>query len=124
MTPTIDPSERLSCRLYREALKGGRLKRYAFAILMILLMSITIWRYAEIIDFEARSKEHSFVVSGDLADVSAMKADLQNITRQPVEDEFMTDGSYRLTFRCPPEKVGSVWSRLEKFNLKKQPSDP
>ncbi len=85
---------------------------------MFFLMLLTLWRYAEIRDFESKSKEHSFVVEGEFINVSAMKADLRNLTRQPVEEEIVTDGQYKLTFRCPPEKIGSVLSMLDKFNLK------
>jgi hypothetical protein len=47
-----------------------------------------------------------------------MKADLMNRTHQPVDEELLKDGHYKLTFRCPPEKIGFVFSMLDKFNLK------
>jgi hypothetical protein len=81
-------------------------------------MLFTLLRYAEIRNFESKSKEYSFVVEGEFADVSAMKADLRNRTRQPVDEELITDGKYKLTFRCPPEKIGFVFSMFDKFNLK------
>ncbi len=85
---------------------------------MLCLMLLTLLRYVEIRNFESKSKEYSFVVEGKFADVSAMKADLSNRTRQPVDEELITDGQYKLTFRCPPEKIGFVFSMLDKFNLK------
>jgi len=96
----------------------SNLKRYLFSSLMLALMLITLLKYADIRDFKSKSKEYSFVVEGKFVDVSAMKADLMNRTHQPVDEEIVTDGQYKLTFRCPPEKIGFVFSMLDKFNLK------
>ena len=85
---------------------------------MFCLMLITLLKYADIRDFKSKSKEYSFVIEGKFVDVSAMKADLINRTHQPVDEEFVTEGQYKLTFRCPPEKIGSFFSMLDKFNLK------
>jgi hypothetical protein len=101
----------------------SNLNRYLFPFLMFSLMLITLLKYSEIRDseirdFKSNSKEHSFVVEGKFVDISAMKADLMNRTHQPVDEELVTDGQYKLTFRCPPEKIGLVFSMLDKFNLK------
>jgi hypothetical protein len=85
---------------------------------MFFLMMLTLWRYSEIKDFELESKKHSLVVEGEFVNISAMKADLQNLTHQPVDEELVTDGQYNWTFRCPPEKIGFVFSLFDKFGLK------
>jgi hypothetical protein len=92
--------------------------RYLFPFMMFSLMLITLLKYSEIRDFKSNSKEHSFMVEGKFVDISAMKADLMNRTHQPVDEELVKDGQYKLTFRCPPEKIGFVFSMLDKFNLK------
>ena len=79
---------------------------------MLVMAFLTVARYRYISEFRAKSQEFSIVVVGEESDVSAIRADLRNMTFQSVEQEDMGDGRYRLKVRCPPESVDSVFSVL------------
>ena len=91
-----------------------RIRDYAFALVMCFLTVLTAFRYGSVRRFVEQSREYSFVVDADASSLERMKADLRGATFQGVEGEAMEDGRYRLTVRCPPDKVGFIWSLINR----------
>lgn len=85
---------------------------YSFVALMLLLASLTFFKYKEISDFRSKSEEFTFVVAGDDSSVAAAAGRLQHLTYQNVEKEPMDGGRYRLRIKCPPDKIGGIKSLL------------
>ena len=83
---------------------------------MCLLTLATVYRYAAVRDFIRDSREYTFVVEADDSRVSRIKSDLEGATFQRVEEEMVEDGLYRITVRCPPDKVGVMWSVLNRLS--------
>lgn len=82
---------------------------------MCALTLATVYRYCVVRDFINDSREYSFVVEADGDSVPRIKADLRGATFQSVEEEMIEDGLYKITVRCPPDKVGSVWSFISRM---------
>lgn len=91
-------------------------KNLFFPILMILLATLTFVKYNNIKIFKEESQEYSFVLSIDSNKLNSIKADLQNMTYQIVENEPTADGRYKLTFRCPPDRIKFFKEYLKQFN--------
>lgn len=89
-----------------------RTRDLVFPLIMCALTLATVYRYGTVREFIRDSREYTFVVEADSCEVSRIKSGLAGATFQPVEGEMVEDGVYRITVRCPPEKVGSVWSLL------------
>jgi len=83
---------------------------------MFLLTALTVAKYRSIVVFKNESREFTFVVSADKSAMSGVKSKLESYTYQPVEDEMVEDGLYRLTVRCPPDKIGIIKGMLLKFS--------
>lgn len=92
------------------------MRRYAFPVVMCLLAILTVAKYRSIVHFKSESREYSFVVSADKSEISGVKSRLQNYTYQSVDDEMIEEGLYRLTVRCPPDKIGFIKGTLMKFS--------
>lgn len=86
--------------------------KFFFTLLMIGLSALTMLKYKEINDIKANSREFTFVVRGDEDKITHLKADIQNITFQPVNGEQIEEGRYRIKIRCPPDKINSILSRF------------
>lgn len=93
-----------------------RTRDLAFPLLMCALTLATVYRYGVVRDFIRESREYTFVVKADGHDVSRIKSSLEGATFQRVEGEMVEDGVYRITVRCPPDKVGNVWSLLGRLS--------
>lgn len=87
----------------------------AFPLVMCALTLATVYRYGVVRNFISDSREYTFVVEADGDRVPRIKADLQGATFQRVEGEQLEDGLYKITLRCPPDKVGIMWSILNKM---------
>ena len=83
---------------------------------MCVLTLATVYRYGAVKSFVESSQEYSFVVEADEASLSRIKSELQGATFQKVEQEMIEDGVYRITVKCPPDKVGFMWLLLDKFS--------
>lgn len=92
------------------------MRDYAFALLMGVLTVATAVRYASVRRFVDSSREYSFVVEVDEASIDRMKSGLREATFQGVDGEALEDGLYRITVRCPPDKVGAVWSLINRMS--------
>lgn len=90
---------------------------YVFASVMLVLAMLTMARYRQISDFRSKSQEFVFVVSGDKSEISAAKTDLSKLTFQPVEEEMIEQGIYRLRVKCPPDKVRYISSILSAMKI-------
>ena len=77
---------------------------------MAFLTLATSIRLYQIDKFKRKSENFAVVVSQQ--DFLKVKSELENITYQPVDGEELEDGSYRLTFRCPPEKIQNLLSLI------------
>jgi hypothetical protein len=91
-----------------------RTRDLVFPLVMCFLTLATVYRYAIVRDFISDSREYSFVVEADGDKLPRIKADLRGVTFQDVEEERIEDGLYRITLRCPPDKVGLMWSFLSR----------
>lgn len=89
-----------------------RMKDYAFALIMCVLTLMTAFRYVAIRRFVDGSERYSFVIEADKQTVVEMKRKLEGVTFQSVIDEMLDEGVYKITVKCPPEKVTSVWVLL------------
>ena len=95
----------------------SRYGNYTFAFLMLIMAFLTVARYRYISEFKAKSQDFSIVVVGEKADVSAIRADLRNMTFQSVDQEDIGDGRYRLRIKCPPESADSIFSVFSGFKI-------
>lgn len=91
-----------------------------FFLAMLFLATLTVVRYRHIMEYRNSSKEFTFVVSGDQESLFAAKSDISKMTLQSVEHELIGQGLYRLKFRCPPDDLGRVQSKLERMSLAKE----
>jgi len=89
---------------------------YFFAVVMCLLTLATVYRYSVVREFVRDSREYSFIVEADDSSFTRMKSDLRGATFQRVQGEMVEDGVYRITVKCPPEKVGAVWSLMNRIS--------
>ncbi len=84
---------------------------------MIFMVLLTIMKYVEITNFRDKSQEYSFVLDGNNTQISALKADLQTLTFQEVKEEILEDGKYRLTFRCPPDRIKNILNNIDEQQI-------
>lgn len=92
------------------------MKRYFFPVVMCLLTVLTVAKYRSIVAFKNESEEFTFVVSVDKSEISDVKNRIQNYTFQAVDDEMIGDGLYKLTVRCPPDKIGFIKNMMSRFS--------
>jgi hypothetical protein len=97
-----------------------RIRDLSFAFLMLVLTAATTYRYSSIESFRRGSADYSLVIKAEASDLPEIKSEIRGLTFQPVGDESVKDGFYRITFRCPPDKLGGVWKALSKFSDKKE----
>lgn len=93
-----------------------RIRDLVFPVVMCLLTLATVYRYGVVRDFIRHSREYSFVVEADGSSLGRIKSGLEGATFQKVEEEALEDGRYRIKIRCPPDKVGLMWSMLNRFS--------
>jgi len=55
-------------------------------------------------------REYNFVVRTDDEGVVKIRSDLAVADLHGVRQSQIEDGLYRITVRCPPEKIGAMWS--------------
>lgn len=82
---------------------------------MCLLTVATAWRYGSIVEANRGTKVYSFIVETDRDGFSRMASDLEESFCREVKGEEVSDGLYRLTIRCPPDKVSTVWDAIKGF---------
>jgi len=80
---------------------------------MCLLTIATAWRYGFIIDSTKGTKVYSFILETDREGFHRIASGLDDSLCRDVEGEEVYDGLYRLTVRCPPDKVVSVWDAIK-----------
>jgi hypothetical protein len=97
-----------------------RTRDFSFAFLMLALTAVTAYRYSSIESFRRGSADYSLIIRAEESEVPEIKSEIRGLTFQPVGDESVKDGFYRITFRCPPDKLGGVWKVLSKFSEKKE----
>jgi hypothetical protein len=94
------------------------MRKYLFPAIMFAITILTAVKYRSIVAFKNESREFTFVVSADRSEMSDVKSKLENYTYQSVDDEMIEEGLYRLTVRCPPDKIGLVKGLMLKFSDK------
>lgn len=87
-----------------------------FPLVMCLLTLATVYRYGAVRRFIDESREYTFVLAADEGSISRIKADLRGATFQRVDEESVEDGVYRITVRCPPDKLGRMWLLLGRMS--------
>lgn len=80
---------------------------------MLFLSTLTILKYREIYYFKSNSENFSFSVNVNEDQILKLKSNIQIMTYQEVEYEEIENGKYLLRFRCPPDRINFVLSRLE-----------
>lgn len=100
----------------------SKYSKFFFPFLMLFLGALTFVKYQEIKNFKERSQEYSFVISANPEKISSLKNDLANFTYQNVIEEEIADNNYKITIRCPPDKMRFVYKLLLKFELPTQPN--
>ena len=96
--------------IYTNALNTKRTisTSYFFATAMLLIATMTVYRYVEIKSFKDKSVSYDFVVNAGETEMSDIKNRLRGMTFQSVDDQIIDEGTHRLTVRCPPDKIGLV----------------
>ena len=82
---------------------------------MCALTIATAWRYASIMESNRGTEVYSFLVQTDSEGFSKIASGLEGSACREVEGEKVADGLYRLTVRCPPDKMDSVWVFIKGF---------
>lgn len=77
-----------------------------FPIVMILIMAFTLGKYILIQDFKNRSSDHFFLV--DKENIDSVEKALREITFQEIRKEKISENEYKITVKCPPDKVRSI----------------
>lgn len=88
--------------------------RVFFVLLMIVFSVLTLAKYREISRIKSNSKEFTFIISGEEKEVFNLKSNIQGITYQPVYEEKIESGKYRLKIKCPPEKMHFIFNLLSR----------
>lgn len=88
---------------------------------MLFLGVLTFVKYQEIKNFKERSQEFTFVISANPDKISSLKNDLANFTYQNVIEEEISNNNYKITIRCPPDKMRFVYKLLLKLEQPTQP---
>lgn len=96
-----------------------RFRDYAFAAAMCVATVVAAYRYGEIKNFLRESREYTFVVKGDECEVGQMMSHLEDATFQRVDQERVAEGTYRLTVKCPPDKVNRISNMLIRMSERK-----
>lgn len=78
-------------------------RAYFFPVVMCLLTVATAARYAQIVSLFGL--EYNFVVQTNEEGLSRIKADLAAADLHSVQDSEIEDGVFRITVRCPPDKI-------------------
>ena len=92
-----------------------KLRDFAFPLVMCLLTAATAWRYGSIVDSNKGTKVYSFLLETDRDGFSRIASGLEGSVCREVGGEEVSDGLYRLTVRCPPDKVSTVWDAIKGF---------
>jgi hypothetical protein len=79
---------------------------------MCLLTVATAAMYSEA---RRSGKEYNFVVRTDSEGVSKIRSHLADADFHRVEEAEIEDGLYRITVRCPSDKVGTMWSVMDRM---------
>lgn len=93
---------------------------YTFPIIMCLITLVTVYRYGAIKQFLQNSQEYTFVVKADENSVGKMKSELEVATFQEVTQEKMDEETYKLTIKCPPDKIGRISMMLMRIADRKE----
>ena len=97
-----------------------KLRDYTFSIIMCLLTLLSIYRYGAIKQFLEDSQEYTFVVKANSNLVDEMKSNLEDVTFQEVKQEKMDEETYKLTIKCPPDKIGRISMMLMRISERKE----
>lgn len=82
---------------------------------MCSLTIATAWRYVAIAESNRGTKVYNFLVETDSEGFSKIASKLEDSVCRNVKGEEVADGLYRLTVRCPPDKIDSVWVFIKGF---------
>lgn len=85
---------------------------------MMVIMAVTLVRYRFIQDFRDRSSEHRFIVESK--DIYSLERAIKGATYQDVESERLSDDTYRIVVKCPPEKIGYILGVMQKLGGKRR----
>lgn len=77
---------------------------------MCVLTMATAVSYTRIVHLRRAGREYNFVVRTDDEGVVKIRSDLAVADLHGVRQSQIEDGLYRITVRCPPEKIGAMWS--------------
>lgn len=88
---------------------------FVFPVIMCLLTVATVVGYSRIVDLRRLGQEYNFVVRTDSEGVSEIRAHLADNDFCRVEEVEISEGLYRITFRCPADKVGAMWSVINRI---------
>ena len=55
-------------------------------------------------------REYNFIVRTDGEGVVKIRSDLAFADLNSVEQSEIEDGLYRIIVKCPPDKIGAMWS--------------
>lgn len=83
--------------------------RYLFPVLMCALTVATAAQYAIV---SRVGREYNFVVKTDAEGFSRIQADLEAAELQGVAGEEVEEGVFRITVRCPTNKLNTLWRIL------------
>lgn len=92
-----------------------RFKNIFFPLIMLTLGFLTFLKYKEIKTFHEQSKDYTFIVSANQSKISSIKENLQNYTYQTVYEEKLEEGNYKITVKCPPDKIKFINKIVDKL---------
>lgn len=93
------------CELFHKYFDGNWINKI-FPAIMIFIMIATLVKYGLIQDFKRRSSDHLFLVETE--NIKSVEKALRDATFQEIIKEKIAEDKYKITVRCPPEKVGSI----------------
>lgn len=82
---------------------------------MCILTVATAWQYGSMAKSSADAKVYSFILETDREGFSRITSGLEDSLCRDVMGEEVSDGLYRLTLRCPPDKLPGVWDAIKNF---------
>jgi hypothetical protein len=83
---------------------------------MCLITLATVYRYSVVRGSIRDSREYTFLVETDDTSFIRMKSDLKHANFRRVRGEFVEEGVYRITVKCPPEKISAAWSIMNRVS--------
>ena len=89
-------------------------------MIMCLLTVATAVGYSRIADLRRLGQEYNFVVRTDSEGISEIRANLADNDFCRVEELEISEGLYRITVRCPADKVGAMWSVMNRIAEKRE----